>query len=47
MLDPTRWFIVIPDMSSNGLSSGAADTADYPAVVTMAFLTSQVRAWLD
>jgi homoserine O-acetyltransferase/O-succinyltransferase len=36
VLDPTRWFIVIPDMFSNGLSSGAADTADYPAVVTMA-----------
>lgn len=35
-LDPTRWFIVIPDMFSNGLSSGAADTDDYPAVVTMA-----------
>jgi homoserine O-acetyltransferase/O-succinyltransferase len=36
VLDPTRWFIVIPDMFSNGYSSGAADTADYPAVVTMA-----------
>jgi homoserine O-acetyltransferase len=36
ILDPERWFIVIPDMFSNGLSSGAADTADYPAVVTMA-----------
>jgi homoserine O-acetyltransferase len=36
VLDPNRWFIVIPDMFSNGLSSGAADTADYPAVVTMA-----------
>jgi homoserine O-acetyltransferase len=36
VLDPGRWFIVIPDMFSNGLSSGAADTADYPAVVTMA-----------
>src|SRR6266581_996333 len=33
---PARWFIVIPDMFSNGLSSGAADTEDYPAVVTMA-----------
>jgi hypothetical protein len=29
VLDPTRWFIVIPDMFSNGLSSGAADTEDY------------------
>ncbi|MDE2333761.1 MAG: alpha/beta fold hydrolase [Rhodospirillales bacterium] len=34
LLDPGRWFIVIPNMFSNGLSSGAADTADYPAVVT-------------
>jgi len=36
VLDPTRWFIVIPDMFSNGLSSGAADTQNYPAIVTMA-----------
>jgi len=36
VLDPTRWFIVIPDMFSNGLSTSAADTPDYPAVVTMA-----------
>jgi homoserine O-acetyltransferase len=36
VLDPTRWFIVIPDMFSNGLSSGAAETEDYPALVTMA-----------
>ncbi len=36
VLDPTRWFIVIPDMFSNGLSSGAADTENFPAVVTMA-----------
>jgi len=34
ILDPTRWFIVIPDMFSNGLSSGAAETPDYPALVT-------------
>ncbi len=34
ILDPTRWFIVIPDMFSNGLSSGAAETAGFPAVVT-------------
>src|SRR5580692_11853114 len=27
VLDPGRWFIVIPDMFSNGRSSGAADTA--------------------
>lgn len=36
VLDPTRWFIVIPDMFSNGVSSSAADTEDFPAVVTMA-----------
>jgi len=36
VLDPARWFIVIPDMFSNGLSSSAADAADFPAVVTMA-----------
>jgi homoserine O-acetyltransferase/O-succinyltransferase len=34
LLDPGRWFIVIPDLFSNGLSSGAADTPDYPSVVT-------------
>jgi homoserine O-acetyltransferase len=34
ILDPTRWFIVIPDMFSNGLSSGAAETPDYPTLVT-------------
>ena len=36
VLDPGRWFIVIPDMFSNGLSSSAADTAGFPALVTMA-----------
>jgi homoserine O-acetyltransferase len=36
VLDPHRWFIVIPDMFSNGLSSSAADIAGFPAVVTMA-----------
>jgi homoserine O-acetyltransferase len=35
ILDPDRWFVVIPDMFSNGLSSSAADTEDYPALVTM------------
>lgn len=35
ILDPERYFIVIPDMFSNGLSSGAANTPDYPAVVTL------------
>ncbi len=36
ILDPTRWFVVVPDMFSNGLSSSASTTADYPAVVTIA-----------
>ena len=36
VLDPGRWFIVVPDMFSNGLSSSAADDPDFPAVVTMA-----------
>ena len=36
VLDPHRWFIVIPDMFSNSLSSSAADIDNFPAVVTMA-----------
>ncbi|WP_293912913.1 alpha/beta fold hydrolase [Deinococcus sp.] len=35
ILDPQRWFIVIPDMFSNGLSSGAANTPGYPGLVTV------------
>ncbi len=35
VLDPTRWFIVIPDMFGNGLSSSPADLPDYPALVTI------------
>jgi homoserine O-acetyltransferase len=35
ILDPTRWFIVIPDMFGNGLSSSPSDTADYPTLVTV------------
>ena len=34
ILDPNRWFIVIPNMFSNGVSSSAADTPDYPTLVT-------------
>jgi homoserine O-acetyltransferase len=34
ILDPTRWFIIIPNMFSSGLSSGAGNTPDYPAAVT-------------
>jgi homoserine O-acetyltransferase len=35
ILDPTRWFIVIPDMFGNGLSSSPSDTDDYPTLVTV------------
>jgi homoserine O-acetyltransferase len=34
VLDPTRWFIVIPDMFGNGLSSSPSNTNEYPALVT-------------
>lgn len=34
VLDPTRWFIVIPDMFGNGLSSSPSNTSDYPALVS-------------
>lgn len=36
ILDPSRWCILAVDMFSNGLSSGAAETVDYPALVTIA-----------
>ena len=36
VLDPTRWCIVAVDMFSNGVSSGAAETPDYPDLVTVA-----------
>ncbi len=35
VLDPTRWFIVIPEMFGNGLSSSPSDDADYPTLVTV------------
>ena len=35
VLDPTRWFIVIPDMFGNGLSSSPSDRTDYPTLVTI------------
>jgi len=35
ILDPSRWFIVIPDMFGNGLSSSPSDTSDYPTLVTV------------
>jgi homoserine O-acetyltransferase len=36
ILDPTRWFIVIPDMFGNGLSSSPSNTPAYPTLVTSA-----------
>jgi homoserine O-acetyltransferase len=36
ILDPTRWCIIAVSMFSNGESSGAAETPDYPALVTVA-----------
>jgi len=36
VLDPTRWFVVVPDMFSNGRSSSAADDPEFPPLVTMA-----------
>ncbi|MDO9707511.1 alpha/beta fold hydrolase [Paracraurococcus lichenis] len=34
ILDPTRWFIVQPNMFTNGLSSSPSNTAPWPALVT-------------
>jgi homoserine O-acetyltransferase len=36
ILDPTRWFIVIPDMFGNGLSSSPSTTTSYPSLITSA-----------
>jgi homoserine O-acetyltransferase len=36
ILDPTRWCIIAVGMFSNGESSGAAETPDYPTLVTVA-----------
>jgi homoserine O-acetyltransferase len=35
ILDPRRWFIVIPDMFGNGLSSSPSNSSDYPIPVTI------------
>ena len=35
ILDPTRWFIVIPDMFGNGLSSSPSNNAGWPDLVTV------------
>ncbi|TDR93843.1 alpha/beta fold hydrolase [Enterovirga rhinocerotis] len=34
VLDPTRWFIVIPDMFGNGLSSSPSNNPGWPGLVT-------------
>jgi len=34
ILDPTRWFIVIPNMFANGLSSSPSNTSAWPELVT-------------
>lgn len=34
ILDPTRWFIVIPNMFTGGLSSSPSNTPDWPGLVT-------------
>jgi homoserine O-acetyltransferase len=36
VLDPERWFVVIPDMFGNGLSSSASTDREFPPLVTMA-----------
>jgi homoserine O-acetyltransferase len=36
VLDPGRWFVIIPDMFGNGLSSSPSNTPDYPGLVTTA-----------
>jgi homoserine O-acetyltransferase/O-succinyltransferase len=35
ILDPERWFIVIPDMFGNGLSTSPSDMPDHPTLVTI------------
>jgi homoserine O-acetyltransferase len=47
VLDPTRWFIVIPDMLGNGLSSSPSNTPDYPDLVTIADNVSLQRRFLS
>ena len=36
ILDPTRWFIVTPDMFGNGVSSSPSNQEGYPSLVTAA-----------
>jgi homoserine O-acetyltransferase len=41
ILDPTRWFIITPDMFANGLSTSPSNSAGYPNLVTA---TDNIRA---
>jgi homoserine O-acetyltransferase len=36
ILDSSRWFVIIPNMFGNGLSSSPSNTLNYPSVVTAA-----------
>jgi homoserine O-acetyltransferase len=42
-LDPRRYFVVIPNMFGNGLSSSPSNTADYPEVTTYDNVLQQQR----
>jgi homoserine O-acetyltransferase len=46
VLDPTRWFIVIPDMFGNGLSSSPSNDPAYPALVSAADNVAAQRQFL-
>jgi homoserine O-acetyltransferase len=42
-LDPTKYFVVIPNMFTNGLSSSPSNTRDFPDVTTFDNVTQQRR----
>lgn len=46
VLDPTRWFIVIPDMFGNGLSSSPSSDPSYPELVAAADNVAAQRQFL-
>lgn len=47
ILDPQQWFIVIPDMFGNGLSSSPSNTPDYPKLVRAADNVQAQRRFLQ
>ena len=47
ILDPTEWFIVIPDMLGNGLSSSPSNTSSYPDLVTISDNVRLQRRFLE